>query len=264
MRFLTLSALFLLASQSTCFAWSTQGHRIIAQLAWERMSSTAKANAQELLERRGFSFVSDADWADRVRRSSRFTAKWHYVDIPFEAQSYEANRDCPDQACIIAQLEKNERTLSSRGSTPDEKTQALLFVIHFVGDIHQPLHCIDREDKGGNAVKIVHGGRTTNLHSFWDQNLVAMQGHGAVDVVQRLRRNIGSSGAAAAWESGEARSWANESHQVGRRSVYTRDTILGTRAILDDKYVATNSAVVGVQLEKAGVRLAWMLNRLFR
>lgn len=262
LRRAALSCLVLLMWQSNCFAWGAQGHRVIAQLAWERLNPKTRTQVEALLDGVGFEFVRDSDWADRIRGSARATAKWHYVDIPFSAESYEPRRDCPDNKCIVEVLERKIETLRSDRESAAVRAEALLFVIHFIGDIHQPLHCIDRDDKGGNSDKVLFGGRKTNLHAFWDQNLVAMQGRGTSEIVSKLSRAI-RPGDAAAWGAGDMISWANETHDVARRSVYFSDIRPGVLTTLSEEYAASNSVVAAVQLQKAGIRLSWVLNHLW-
>jgi hypothetical protein len=155
-----------------------------------------------------------------------------------------------------------------------ERIIALKFVLHFVGDLHQPLHTADNEDHGGNCVRLALGGaRTTNLHSFWDTGLVNDLGMDPLEVAATLRAQI-SLADKAKWErantvtseAGNPTSWARESYEVAKQSVY----VIGSPAGCDSSaaplslpagYEAASKAVVAGQLKRAGVRLAQLLNR---
>ena len=185
----------------SAFAWSAEGHRIIAQIAFDRMKSVTRTRAEGLLSKEGYDFVRDADWADRIRGKARYTSKWHYVDIPFDSLAYDASRDCRLDNCVVAQLRHELDILRKSDAPLTQRAEALLFAIHFVGDLGQPLHCINRNVSGGNADKVIYEGRRTNLHSFWDQTLVAMQGRGAAQIAGVLERQI-TSKEAVEWEGG--------------------------------------------------------------
>jgi hypothetical protein len=102
--------------------------------------------------------VLDSNWADEIRDQQRDTGRWHFVDIPLTAPGYDPRRDCPDRACVVAQIENDMRILGDRRLSDGARAEALRFLIHFVADVHQPLHAEDNGDRGGNQVGSKSGG----------------------------------------------------------------------------------------------------------
>ena len=120
--------------------------------------------------------VSVASWADQIRNSRRETGPWHYIDIPIDKPHLNMERDCAKGDCVIAKIEQFRDALKNPATPPEQRREALMFIIHFVGDMHQPLHCSDNQDHGGNEVHVVFEGHPTNLHSLWDTTLVTRLG----------------------------------------------------------------------------------------
>jgi hypothetical protein len=154
-------------------------------------------------------------------------------------------------------------------TTPQaERLLALKYVLHFVGDLHQPLHAADNHDRGGNCVLIALGGpRTVNLHSYWDTTVVQALGEDPAAIARRLAAQI-TPAETVAWQRGDPRAWAMESYGVAKSVVYAIGSKPGCAADqrpvpLPAGYHAAVVKTASVQLEKAGVRLAWVLNRTF-
>jgi hypothetical protein len=210
--------------------------------------------------------VEAASWADDIRHSRRDTGSWHYVDIPISASGYDAKRDCPQNDCILAQIEREMSILRDKRLAPPVRTEALKFLIHFIGDIHQPLHASDNGDRGGNEVRVYVGRRKTNLHSLWDTPLVEYLGRDPADVATSVETGI-TAPQKTAWSKDGAVAWANETHSVARRFVYSDISgrgETGAPIILSPDYASQKVPVVRTQLARAGTRLAWVLNRVFR
>jgi hypothetical protein len=118
-----------------------------------------------------------ATYADEARLLRPDTARWHFVDIPKDASSYVAKRDCVDDNCLVAAVERFQRyliysTRETKGGASDSDVEALKFFIHLVGDLGQPFHCYDGGDQGGNAIPVRFSGRLTSLHAVWDTYLL--------------------------------------------------------------------------------------------
>lgn len=107
-------------------------------------------------------------WADEIRRDRPETAPWHYVDIKVTSTGLDRGRNCPGDDCVVAQIEKDLAIVRDRTLAPPIRAEALRFLIHFVGDLHQPLHAADSHDRGGNEVRVVLDGELTNLRAVWD------------------------------------------------------------------------------------------------
>jgi hypothetical protein len=184
------------------------------------------------------------------------------VDIPIGSRGYEPQRDCPRGDCIVAQISREERILADGRLLVAVRAEALRFLIHFVADVHQPLHASDNHDRGGNEVRIAVAGKRTNLHALWDTDLVRGLGTDpnriAADLLTRITPRQQSE-----WSSGDATTWANESFNIASSEIYSGLPGFGptARAIVQpESYPSSERGVIAVQLEKAGVRLAWVLN----
>jgi hypothetical protein len=250
-----------------CLAWGGMGHQIVALIAEDRLSDQAVAGVRDLLGDDQISDAVIASWADEIRRERRDTAPWHYVNIPFEAEQFDQKRDGNDGRNVIDAITGAELSLTDASASRSQKIEALKFIVHLVGDIHQPLHCAERNhDRGGNGrlVFFLDRQRAVNLHSVWD-TLILQQAMGkqrVADYSAELEKEI-SSKQASEWEKGTPKDWANESHRVAVESAYAGVPADGSPPKLDATYVEQNKKVVRLQLERAGVRLAMILNRAF-
>ena len=166
---------------------------------------------------------------------------------------------------MVDKLDAFTAELAAPGTPAAERLLALKYVLHFVGDVHQPLHASDHQDREGNCVRISLGGvRTSNLHIYWDTGVLEPLGSDPNTAATTLSARI-TSAQASAWARGSAADWAQESFGVAKAVVYTLNTTAGCGAetapvSLPDAYVAAAQAAANLQLEKAGVRLAWVLN----
>jgi hypothetical protein len=154
---------FLILISSCVFAWGPEGHRVIGEIAETRLTSTARLEVNKLLGNNDLAAV--AVWADDVRHDRPETYGWHFVDIPMDASGFFEPRDChrPDQQhsytqqdhhnCVVDRITMFEQVLADRNAPRQERMEALKFLVHFVGDIHQPMHAIG-EARGGNDIHV--------------------------------------------------------------------------------------------------------------
>jgi hypothetical protein len=190
-----------LAASAPALAWSALGHRLVGELAERHLGPAAEAQVKLLLAGEANPTLAGvADWADRLRDldPERFkaTSKWHYVNTPPGADcGYVPPRDCPDGQCVIGAIEAQRRILADRSQPLAARRDALKFVVHFIGDIHQPMHANDKDDLGGNKYQVslrtdlapeayarkhyVDGVMGTNLHSVWDYYILGTTGFGS-------------------------------------------------------------------------------------
>jgi hypothetical protein len=258
LRTLALGLALSLASPCTAFAWGPDGHRIIADIAEQYLKPAAARQVRALLAIENTATLADvSNWADEISPQRPETARWHYVDIPLDAAGYDAARDCPQNACVVAQIERFTGELSDARQPPRKRLEALKFLVHFVGDIHQPLHAANNNDRGGNDVKVSFDGRDTNLHLLWDIWLLAPAVNGDDRAYAMRLAHAITPAEAEAWANGSPADWANESHDIARRIVYGA---LPHEGALPATYAARALPVANEQLEKAGVRLANVLN----
>jgi hypothetical protein len=274
----------LLAGAAPCFAWGDLGHQVTALIAYRHLTAAARAKLDALLAADSDSltapdFASRASWADRYRNTHRETSAWHYVDMEidhpdlaaacFDFPSLHGGQAAsagPAQDCIVNKITEFEDELRDPATSPAERFMALKFLIHFIGDLHQPLHAADHEDRGGNCIGLAPSpdGHDTNLHAYWDVGAVEALGNSASAIAAELDARI-TPGELRAWSQGGPKDWAMESFELGRKDVYS----LASRPECNDhgavtlttEYEAAASKDAALQLEKAGVRMATVLNR---
>lgn len=265
-----------LASAAPARAWSDKGHRIVAMIASNRLAPAARAQVKALLadDPDGRTLPAVAAWADDVKKTTRpETERWHYVNIPLSDRPvrFDAGRDCrfePGRGdCIVNAVERLLAALADRQLPAAKRRDALKFVTHLVGDLHQPLHCASRDgDRGGNDVDVVFLGEPGwNLHSVWDVALIARSGLSQNKYVEKLTHWLRTQDTVR-MAAGTPADWANESHALALSHVYRTATgrPVVNRTKLDARYVAAVNDVLEQQLARGGVRLAAVLNRAMR
>jgi beta-galactosidase beta subunit len=248
-------------------AWDKTGHQAIAQIAAAHLSPAAKAAVADLLDAKDATsaMTEVAPWADEIRRGRGETAHWHFVDIPITSNGYDAARDCADDDCAIAQINKEIAVLKDKTLLKPVRAEALKFLIHFVGDIHQPLHAADNDDRGGNKVTVMVGAKKTNLHAVWDNAVIRAIGSEPEAIAALLSQKI-SPEVAAQWSTGTPEQWANESFMIAKTKIYPQFPGSGstlTPIVLAESYPASVGPITATQLSKAGLRLAAVLNGVF-
>ncbi|WP_139810230.1 S1/P1 nuclease, partial [Sphingomonas azotifigens] len=255
------------------YAWGNEGHEAIALIARTYLTVTARAQVDAILASDSDALTESnmaarATWADVWRGSHRFTASWHFADIELEGGSLDAAcfgfpprhglaSEGPAQDCVVAKIEQFTRELRDPATSDAERRLALKFVLHFVGDVHQPLHAADHQDRGGNCVRITLGGtRTVNLHSYWDTVVVGEIAPDAQTLAMTLRGRI-TPAQVATWSIGSPRDWARESFALAKSAAYTLGSPAGcdqdaAPIPLPNGYDAQARAIAAVQIEKAG------------
>ena len=258
----------LLLTPSAAYAWGREGHQIVALIAAGELTPAAKARVADLLGEPDAASAMErySTWADEIRRTRRETAPWHYVNIEIGSNGYDAARDCPHDDCVVGQIERDISILKDKSLAKPVRTEALRFLIHFVGDEHQPLHVADNHDRGGNQVRVILNGRRKNLHAVWDTAVVEALGNNPSTVAAELSAKI-TPADLASWSKGTPVIWANECWRIAKRDVYADlHGHGGTSApiILPPDYARKKSVIAAEQLERAGVRLAAILNEVFK
>ncbi len=252
-----LVAVSLLLTPVPAFAWGAEGHEVVAAIALGQLTPAARRQVARLLGN-DVMLIQQSNWADEIKDQRRDTARWHFVDIPLAARGFVAQRDCAGGDCVVAQILADLRALRDRTLDDRARAQALLFLIHFVADVHQPLHAEDNDDKGGNDVRVRIGRERANLHRVWDVDVVEVMGFDPGMVAQGIERTI-TSAQRQAWSRGTPADWANEAHAIARDRIYP--PLAGAREIrLPRDYAWREAQVSRLQLAKAGVRLAWLLD----
>ncbi len=176
---------------SPAFAWGPGGHEIAAAIAADNLTASARAKVGAILggDARAL-MILDSSWADEVRSDRPETGPWHYVNIPLGVRGYDARRDCQQNDCVVAVIDRMARLVGDARTPRLERTEALRYLIHFVADIHQPLHATDDHDRGGNSRYLYYRGKRMNLHGLWDQDAVRALGRDPLAVAAAMERNI--------------------------------------------------------------------------
>jgi hypothetical protein len=278
-------------STSPAFGWWDTGHRTVARIAARHLSPKAHARVARILAVHDSpKAVADAmaaasTWADDVKASTK-TGQWHYIDLALQDKPSDMDERCPNDECIVARIRLFSQQLTRKGT--DSKwtdLDALRFLIHFVGDIHQPLHAASDADLGGNCEQLnppVDSAR--NLHALWDGGMLTEIEKDDTVLAANLEAYLAQLGSRVQkkWAKGDERDWAWESHQLADQVIYQRlriplepvvfphgcqaapSEITGFQPVIDALYIDDMKPVLRDQLSKAGLRLAALLNRRLR
>ena len=168
-HFLTLCFLVLTISLS---AYDAVGHRIIADIAYQNLTNKARTQIDKVLGKLGI--VYEASWADEVRSDNKYaySYQWHYQDLDDNMTAEMINKLLDNPKAEGEHLFFAIDTLTTRLKKDKNDVEALKFLVHFVGDLHQPMHLGRKDDKGGNKVDFNWFGKKTNLHAVWDGSLI--------------------------------------------------------------------------------------------
>ncbi len=296
-------------------AWGCMGHRVVALVAEQHLNPRARAAVMQILaaspidpELRRYcgdggldAFVDASTWADDERGVRRDTADWHFIDIPRGAPNGDIKQYCPPSTgCITKAIADEIAVLRDPSARPQARAEALRYLIHFMGDLHQPLHTTTNDDRGGNCVPVAFFGRTPNetnptnedfrpnLHGVWDTDIIEHYAHGRTpqQIADELEGKFKAQITEWEWRLVDVAAWAWESHQVAEHVVYgdlptkvavekpqpvntcAEDDHISTRMLkldeqLGQKYEDAVEPVVEEQLAKAGARMAAVLNSLW-
>lgn len=258
-------------------AWGNAGHRVTGLIAESLLTPTAHAQVAQLLDGEGLDVATTFMDTQRGALAKRWpqSDRWHYDNVPVcQQQPY-----CTDGHCATQQIARFQKILSDGHATHSERALALRLLVHMLGDIHQPLHMADNQDRGGNQlyVRLQAGGEALQLHDVYDTVLVKqLQGK---QTLREFARQLRLSHAAnlAPWQSGTVTQWAQQTHLLARNHTYaglpaftcalpsarqSREQLKQQPITLSDDYLDAARNEVAVQLTKAGARIAFVLNRV--
>jgi len=288
---LTLLFLGLVMLPNRVVAWGSEGHAVVGEIAERYLTPVTREKVRAILEGRKLSNFEVAMWPDIIRGDKEYekiypgNGRWHYVEFDvFKRYNDEFELKLPeDGQDIVSQIRRWRKELLKKNTPPQRQKDAVRFLVHFLGDVHQPLHCAYRYgDMGGNMIPVnSFQGRhysfdagapmdyAPNLHSMWDEYLVEELLAGAKPKTFANRRvDEITDEQVARWTSGDPLNWAVDSYWKARKQAYhwsNGDNLPFKWArpgmdLTSENYIDSKLPVVREQLMKAGVRLAFVLN----
>ncbi|PON78634.1 S1/P1 nuclease [Parasponia andersonii] len=275
-----LSVLSLLLFPVMIHGWGFEGHFTVCRIAQSRLSKAAASAVEKLLSESAESELgSICIWADHVKFRYHWSSALHYIDTPDSLCAFQYDRDCKDEndakgRCVAGAINNYTTQLLTYNNQPQYNlTEALLFLSHFIGDIHQPLHVGFTSDRGGNTIDVHWYTRKQNLHHVWDSNIIEtaeqkFYNSNVEDLVQAIQHNITTE-----WAD-RVKGWETCSlNKTACPDIYASEGIkaacdwayrgVNEGSVLEDDYFRSRLPIVNLRLAQGGVRLAATLNRIF-
>lgn len=251
-------AIVLLISQFA-FCWGLTGHRVVAEIAQQHLSSKARKEIKKLFGSESLAWWSN--WPDFIKSDSTWNhaSKWHYIDLPghISKEEFVAGLKKLPGKNLYTQIQELSTQLKDKSLPLQQRQEALRFLVHLVGDLHQPLHVGRDEDQGGNKIVVYWFDKKTNLHSLWDSMLIDYQQYSYTEFAKLL--DIASKDDVKKYQSGSLEDWFYDSHVVSD-SIYDATP---SESKLSYRYNFQFERVLEEQLLKGGLRLAAVLNATF-
>jgi hypothetical protein len=236
-------------------SWGYKGHRAIATIAQKHLSSNTAYVVSAYLK--GEAMADVATWADENRE--RKTAPWHYLNVPLglNHEAFVRFVSHSDNNVYTAIL-RTEASLKDKSLSAEQKNEALKYLIHLVGDAHQPMHVSRKEDKGGNTIQLRYDEKGTNLHSLWDSKLIHHEDLSEAEIVKNY--DVATVAQIKQWQSDSPMDWLWESYQISSE-LYAQTKAGQT---IGDAYYQKYILVTRKRINQAGIRLAGELDKLFK
>jgi len=256
-KYLTIFALFL--TSITLISWGFKGHKTVASIADRHLTPEAKAVVKDLLGNESIQDVST--WADEVRSQAEYknTGNWHFINLPLGLSRGQLKDSVEN--LTVENLFQAYNDMIAQIKDPNlskaKKAVALKFIIHLIGDAHQPMHISRAEDKGGNTIQVQFMGKGTNLHTLWDSKLIDYQN---LTIEQMAENDSVSRRQIRKWQRAKPLQWIYESYQISSQ-IYASTP---SGSILGEDYYKANIGIANQRMEMAGIRLAGVLNKLFK
>jgi hypothetical protein len=249
LRFAALTATLLAAAPS--WAWGPTGHRAVGRIAEGHLAPETAREVAALLGTERLAYAGT--WADDIRSDPAWAKAetWHYVTIPRGVTYADSKKE--EKGDILEAIARFERVLADRTASRTARQEAIRWLVHLVGDLHQPMHVGQRDDRGGNEVMVLWFGEPSNLHSVWDSGMIDRMELSSTELAEKI--DVALPAQVAAWQATSPLEWAEES-----RAASDPAYVLGDRR-LSWKYLYEHTPVVERRLLQAGVRLAGLLDR---
>ena len=250
-----LTSFFVLLLVFQSFGWGATGHRVVGLIAERHLSKKAKKEIEKILRDETLAEVSNHMDFIKSDATYRHMSPWHYATIP-DGKSY-SEAGTPEEGDVIVTIRRLISELKSKNFTDEDELFALKNLVHMIGDIHQPLHVGNGEDKGGNDIKLEYFWQDSNLHRVWDSQIIDGQKYSYTEYVDWIDHPTEAQ--LSEWSSLEVLDWANESKEC-RNQCY--ETIPDNKK-LSYRYDFDNIELLNQRLLQAGIRLANVLNEIY-
>ena len=246
---------FMKSSSDEAFFWGKNGHRATGKIAEKHLTRKAKRTIDKILKGQSLAFV--ATYADEIKSDKKYNKyySWHYINMDLD-QTYEQAEKNP-KGDLVTGINTCIKILNDKNSSDDEKNFHLKMLVHFMGDLHQPMHIGRKEDKGGNSIQVEWFGKGSNLHRVWDTNMIDDWEMSYIELADNA--DDLSKIQIETIEKGTLIDWVNEVHVV-TNEVYNS---VEKGENLRYKYSYNHFGTVRTQLQKGGIRLAKVLNDIF-
>lgn len=260
-----IKSFFPLIAMAICLflaSWGYTGHRTIGLITENHLTPTAKTAIKELL---GDTSIAEAcTWADDARREPQFaaTANWHFLNLPLglNFEDFKKYVDTMKAENVYSELISKEKILTDQNATKQQKVHALKFLMHFVGDLHQPMHISRAEDKGGSTIQLNYNEKGTNLHSLWDTKMLEHEGLTYTQLAAKF--DTIAEADIKQWQSDPIIQWIWESYQISS-ALYPEIEQL-SKKVVDDAYYQKHMPTVQKRIQQASIRLSGILNKIYR
>jgi len=261
--FISRASLFLSILVSLqVFAWGVTGHRTIAEIAERHLTQKTKRELKKFFDNESLAYW--ANWPDFIKSDTTgvwdHTHVWHYVNIDPQPDFDTFKKVLDEQSGPTAytQIEALSKQIKDQNSTTEDKKIAIIFLVHILGDLAQPMHTGRAEDLGGNKIIVNFLGKDTNLHSIWDNDLIDSKKYSYTELANNL--DTKSKKEVKNIQNGSIAEWLYETHLLAN-NIYD-NTPNGAK--LSREYIYKYDKVVEDQLLKGGLRLAKVLNEIFK
>ena len=246
---------FMKSSSDEAVFWGKNGHRATGKIAEKHLTRKAKRSIDKILKGQSLAFVST--YADEIKSDKKYNKyySWHYINMDLD-QTYEQAEKNP-KGDLVTGINTCIKILNDKNSSDDEKNFHLKMLVHFMGDLHQPMHIGRKEDKGGNSIQVEWFGKGSNLHRVWDTNMIDDWEMSYIELADNA--DDLSKIQIETIEKGTLIDWVNEVHVV-TNEVYNS---VEKGENLRYKYSYNHFGTVRTQLQKGGIRLAKVLNDIF-
>ena len=255
-RWFCLVIFFLMTNFDVAYGWGSQSHRVIGYIAELNLASKSKKIIVEKFNIKNLADV--ANWADKVKKKRKDERPWHYNNIKENELTYVIARDCPKKNCVTEKIKEFAEILKNNESSFRKRKEALKYLVHFVGDIHEPLHLGNSRDRGGGKIYLTYLGRNVNLHYLWDGGLIDWGKVSFTKYATHLDKKFVKF-EKSEWLDTNVNDWANESRLLALKYAYP----FGAK-ILSKDYIIKSREILDERMTQAGVRLADLLNEILK